>query len=205
MNISTQTQQTTLSTEIAELTGKHHKNVIRDIEVVIEQLKKNGSNLSFLIESTTYIGENGNPYKCYALDYEATMLILSGYDVLLRAKVIKRWQELEQAKKPLSTFELIAQMAQASADLEKRQATLENEVALLKAKAITSPVDYTTIMGFASMRNRRIDVSKARALGKRASVYSRQYDYPIHKAHSEIFGEANTYPTDVLTWLFKDE
>ena len=34
-----------LSTEIAALTGKQHKHVIRDIEVIIEQLEKDCPNL----------------------------------------------------------------------------------------------------------------------------------------------------------------
>ena len=88
-----------LSTEIAALTGKLHKNVMRDIEVIIE--KMHGSNLSFSAKSTSYTGENGNPYKCYELDYEATMIVMTGYDVVARAKVIKRWQELEKKTAPI--------------------------------------------------------------------------------------------------------
>ncbi len=88
-----------LSTEIAALTGKQHKHVIRDIEVIIEQLEKDCPNLGSGFKSSTYLAGNGKQEKCYELDYEATMIVMTGYDVVARAKVIKRWQELEKIAK----------------------------------------------------------------------------------------------------------
>ncbi|MFI3180690.1 MAG: Rha family transcriptional regulator [Methylococcales bacterium] len=101
-----------MSTEIAELTGKKHFHVMRDIEVIIEQLdevkhnpnldygitnqEKIGSDLSYGFKSTTYRTVNDQAYKCYELDYKATMIVVTGYDVVARAKVIRRWLELEQ-------------------------------------------------------------------------------------------------------------
>ena len=87
-----------MSTEIAELTGKQHKNVLRDIEVIMEQLDEEriGSDLSYGFKSTTYRAVNDQAYKCYELDYAATMIVVTGYDVVARTKVIRRWLELEQ-------------------------------------------------------------------------------------------------------------
>ncbi|MDD5229150.1 MAG: antA/AntB antirepressor family protein [Methylococcales bacterium] len=81
-----------LSTEIAALTGKRHSDVLRDIEVIIDKMQN--SNLSSGFKSTIYAANTGQSYKCYELDYEATMIVLTGYDVVARAKVIKRWQEI---------------------------------------------------------------------------------------------------------------
>jgi len=88
-----------LSTEIAALTGKEHKNVVRDIRIIVKQLNEDGSNLSSGFKSTTYVAGNGKNEVCYELDYEATMIVMTGYDVVARAKVIKRWQELEKIAK----------------------------------------------------------------------------------------------------------
>ena len=101
-NLSTQTQQTMLSTEIAALTKKRHGDVMRDIRVILEQLEDN-ANLRCGFILTEYKADNGKNEPCYQLDYESTMVVLTGYDVVARTKVIKRWQELErQVIKPKS-------------------------------------------------------------------------------------------------------
>ena len=84
-----------MSTELAELAGKKHFHVMRDIEVIIEQLT-HSQNLDYSFKSTTYTAANDQAYKCYELDYEATMIVITGYNVVARAKVIRRWLELEQ-------------------------------------------------------------------------------------------------------------
>jgi phage regulator Rha-like protein len=53
-SLSIQTQQTMLSTEVAELTKKQHPHVLRDIDVIIEQLKDN-PNLDSDFKSTAYL------------------------------------------------------------------------------------------------------------------------------------------------------
>lgn len=85
--------KTMTSLEIANLTGKEHKYVMRDIRAICEQMQ--GANLSFLIKSITYTGSNGLQYSCYELDYDATMLVVTGYNVIERAKVIAKLRELE--------------------------------------------------------------------------------------------------------------
>ncbi|MGB4499425.1 MAG: Rha family transcriptional regulator [Methylococcaceae bacterium] len=88
-----------LSTEIAALTGKQHLHVMRDIRVIVEQLQKDNPNLDSGFKSSTYLAGNGKNERCYELNYEATMIVMTGYDVVARAKVIKRWQELETLAK----------------------------------------------------------------------------------------------------------
>ena len=81
------------SREIAELTGKQHKNVLRDIDTLLLTL---GSELSFGFKSSTYLA--GNPpreYRQFDLDRDSTYCLVAGYDATARMKIIKRWQELE--------------------------------------------------------------------------------------------------------------
>ena len=83
------------SREIAELTGKQHAHVCRDFRV---QLKEQG--LGESIFGSSYISEQNKKVTCFKLDYEQTMILLTGYSVKLRAKVVKRWHELENKEKP---------------------------------------------------------------------------------------------------------
>jgi len=85
--------KTMSSLEIAELTGKEHRNVLRDIRIMVKELSC--SDLSFTCESGTYEGHNKQAHPLFNLDKETTLTLLLGYDVVARMKVIKRWAQLE--------------------------------------------------------------------------------------------------------------
>ena len=90
-----QNQQTMSSLEIAKLTGKDHKNVLRDIDTLLKEL---GSNLSLGFKSTTYKDSSGKSNRSFELDRDSSICLISGYDAVARMKIIKRWQELEASK-----------------------------------------------------------------------------------------------------------
>lgn len=79
------------SREIAELTGKLHKNVIRDIREMLDVLKKDGSDLSHVRE----IADSRGYTSEFHLDRELTETLITGYSIPLRRRVIKRLHELE--------------------------------------------------------------------------------------------------------------
>lgn len=90
MQLTTNLQQTMTSLEIAELTGKEHGHVKRDIVNMLELLNKDASSFGY-IYLDSYKREQGG----YRLPYDETICLLTGYDVKARMAVIKRWQELE--------------------------------------------------------------------------------------------------------------
>lgn len=70
------------SIEIAELTGKDHRNVMRDIKVMFEQL---GDSEGLLASEDTYTHpQNGQKYKYYNLPKEIADLLLTKYKGLSR-------------------------------------------------------------------------------------------------------------------------
>lgn len=84
-----------MSTEIAKLTGKRHDHVLRDIRSIIEQLKDSPKLGGVFLESEYKAGNNKKEF-CYKMDYSASILVITGYSVEARARVINRWQILEQ-------------------------------------------------------------------------------------------------------------
>jgi len=82
---------TMTSDEIADLTGKEHKNVIRDIRTMLDELKEDGSDLSHVKEVKDMRGYTA----CFKLPKRETLILVSGYSTELRARIIDRWQELE--------------------------------------------------------------------------------------------------------------
>lgn len=86
----------TMSTvEIAELTGKQHKHVMRDVRNMFEQL---GVDAAQFWASQNY--GNNNTRELFNLDKEHTLCLVSGYNVQLRMTIVKRWNELESQAKP---------------------------------------------------------------------------------------------------------
>lgn len=84
-------QLTMSSREIAQLTGKQHKHVLRDIRAMLDALG-DGPDLGHVRED-----RDGRGYTvCFHLDKELTETLVTGYSIPLRHKVIKRLHELER-------------------------------------------------------------------------------------------------------------
>ena len=108
-------KETMSSVEIAELTGKEHYNVIRDIRTLLEQ---GVAALNF--EASTYKDANQRDRPCFNLTKKCCLILASGYDAKLREKIIDRWEvlEIEKQKAILSipNFNNPAEAARAWAD-----------------------------------------------------------------------------------------
>ena len=107
---------TMCSRDIADLTGKRHDHVIADINKMIEWLGDTCPDFSGELPDTY-----GRPQKVYFLPKRETLILVSGYNIDLRAKIIDRWQELESQQKPAIP------QTYAEALLEAGRLALENE------------------------------------------------------------------------------
>lgn len=108
---------TMTSREIAELTGSTHDNVLKTVRGLVDRgvVSRN--------ETPYTHPQNGQTYTEFRLSYRDTMVVVSGYSVELRAKIIDRWQELEASVAPqLPDFTNPVAAARAWADaVEKTQ------------------------------------------------------------------------------------
>jgi len=109
------------SREIAELTGKHHKNVLVDCEKLNENYRDMGlAEISADLYRDTY----GRDQKCYTLTRMQTFDLMTGYSAPLRIRVNRRWEELENAQKPQlpQTYaEALRQLAEQVEESEKQK------------------------------------------------------------------------------------
>lgn len=95
--INTPSVLTMSSREIAELTEKEHKHVKRDIEVMLAQLGEDGSKFGRI-----YLDSMNRQQGEYRLPKRETTILVSGYSVVLRARIVDRWMELEEQAKGTS-------------------------------------------------------------------------------------------------------
>lgn len=127
------------SLNIAELTGKEHKNVMRDIRNEIEELGNKVSQLIF--EPATYINR-GKEYPCYHFGKDGAMQLALKYDAKTRYKVIKRIEVLEQTqgfKLPGSYKEALVKLVgqvEANEKLQSKNLFLVQQNNELKPKAL---------------------------------------------------------------------
>ena len=90
-NITQHSQPTMSSREIATLCDKRHDNVMADIRKMLNELGLYAPDFS-----GTFITEQGNQYECFNLPKRECLILVSGYNVKIRTKIIDRWQQLEQ-------------------------------------------------------------------------------------------------------------
>ena len=114
------------SLQIAEITARLHKNVMRAIRNMEPAWEKiNGRKF----ELVDYKDEKGETRPCYSLNKEECLYIAPKFNDEARAKLIKRWKELEeQHQKPsVPQTYLEALKSLVKAEEEKQQLALENK------------------------------------------------------------------------------
>lgn len=122
------------SREIAELTGKRHDHVLRDIRVMLIELHGDGGVPKF--EGTHTNPQNGQSYPVFMLPKRETLILVSGYNLAMRARIIDRWQELEaKASQPLVPQSL-PDALRLAADLAEKKAQAEAALAIAAPKAV---------------------------------------------------------------------
>jgi Rha family phage regulatory protein len=133
MNIITFSEQAkqqtlTMSTRlIAELTGKEHKNVKRDCEIMFAELEIDA--LSF---ERIYLDSMNRQQTEYLLTKDLVETLITGYNIKLRYQVIQRLHELENQKpRELSRLEIL----QIALHAEEEKQALQGQVEILEPKA----------------------------------------------------------------------
>lgn len=119
-------KETMSSLEIAELTGKRHDAILRDIRNLLNQ----GVNAHNFVE-VEYTDKKGEKRPCYELTKKGCLILASGYDAKLREKIIDRWEELERDKQngnfqtPSTYIEALE--ALVASEKEKERMRIESE------------------------------------------------------------------------------
>lgn len=116
------------SREIAELTGKRHDHILRDIEKMLQDIgdPKIGAS-SFKAE---YVTPQNKRVKEYRLPKDLTVTLVTGYRADLRYKVVKKLEELESRPQvldfsnPVVVLGVIGHLQEQVQVLEGRSNTL---------------------------------------------------------------------------------
>lgn len=183
-------KETMTSLEIAELTGKQHQHVMRDIRALLDQ-GVDASNFGL----TSYTDKSNRQSPCYTLTKKGCLILASGYDALLREKIINRWEELETKERtggfvvPQTFSQALMLAARQQEEIEKQKAALvqqgneiiklSNEITSMRPKAeyydkimsCTDSIDITQVALDYGM--------SARALNKK--LHELRIQYKVNK------------------------
>lgn len=149
--LTTITQSQTMSSlQIAELTGKNHKEVMRSIRNMEPAWEKINGRRFALVE---YKDAKGEKRPCYHLTKTECLYVATKFNDEARAKLVLRWEELETANAnqyqvPTSFREALLLAAAQQEQIEEQQKLLlaQGEQIAEKDKAIAELHERTSYL-----------------------------------------------------------
>lgn len=156
------------SREIAKITGKRHTDVCRDIRKMLEQLKLGES-----IFASSYTTAQNKQVIEYLLPFHELHVLLTGYSIPLRSKVLKRWEELETGEAaPVVKNEVVLQQQETIKQLTDYNALLKSK---LEEKEQILKMLQPSGFGEISERTNRAKTNLVEAFFRSPALRSRGY------------------------------
>ena len=195
------------SREVAEMVGKDHSDLLKDIRKYKDYLTEGNFPLSEYFEEDCYKDATGRTLICYKVSKKGCEFIahkLTGQKgAIFTAKYIERFHEMQDTlSNPMTSLEALQIAVNRMVEQERRLKTVEDRMDMIEAKSINVPNEYFTVAGFATIRKQRIDVQKANIIGRKAANLSRRLGYEIGKVTDPRYGTVNTYHVDILNEVF---
>ena len=147
----------------------------------------------------TLINESG----VYALVFGSKLESAKRFKHWITSEVLPQIRKTGSYAMAKSPTELMVLMAQ---ELDKQAKAVEEvkaDMKRLEAKITTIPSEYYTIAGYANLKGKKIDVTRANQLGRYAANLSRKYGYDIGRVSDPRYGAVNSYHMDVLRDVFR--
>lgn len=132
-NMENLEQKAITSVEVADMVGKPHNDLMKDIRRYTSQFNEgNISHVGFFTENT-YLDKKGQERPCYLVTKKGCEFIahkLTGIKgTEFTAKYINRFHEMEERiQRPLTALERIALLAQGTVELEQKVDSVEQKV-----------------------------------------------------------------------------
>ena len=174
---------TMTSREIAELSGKEHKNVLADIRKMLEDLGQRSADFSADLPDGY-----GRPQAAFKLPKRETLILVSGYSVAMRARIIDRWQQLEDEAAAPKVPQTLPEALRLAADLADQKAKAEAALALAAPKAAALDRIETVSDGSFCLR----DAAKLLQVPERQFIqklHKKNYIYPQEGAGWRAYSE----------------
>ena len=201
MQLATVTQMTSL--EVAEITGKEHKSILRDIRDEIEKLESQRIFTEHIFVPSEYQDRTGRTLPMYILTREGVLQLAARYDAVVRFKLIEK---VSQPAKVLSPAQQLLAQAQMLVEMDSRVGAVEQGVRRLEhncRRTITS--NQLTVIAYANMKGIRPDEYNSSVVGRKATKLCKERNILVGKVVDSRYGLINTYPEEILDEIFLSE
>ena len=219
----------TTSLKVAEVFGKVHAKVMRDIE------KLDCSN-EFTIANfgkRTFKTEQGNEYPMYEITKDGFVFLVMGYTGKKAAEFkeayIKKFNEMEaelksQQTKQLSAAESLLQSVQLLVAHERQLAILEHnqknmqgaintlydevygmkfQTDLMRQK-LNNEIERYTVIGYCSLHKIDITRKEAAIIGGACARMCKKENITTESIADPRFGKVNTYPSEIIAKCYEN-
>ena len=88
--VKIENKNTMTSREVAEITGKEHKNILVDIRDEIEKLENKGIRAELIFQLGEYLDKNNQKRPQYNLTKEGVLQFAARYDAVVRFRLIEK-------------------------------------------------------------------------------------------------------------------
>jgi phage regulatory protein, rha family len=121
--INIEAKNTLTSLEVAEITGKDHKNILADIRDEISKLGEERGRLIF--QQSYYTNLQNKQQPMFLLNYKGVLQLGARYNAETRFKLIEK---IEQLQKPMTVEDMIIMQANEMKSVKHRIDVVENKV-----------------------------------------------------------------------------
>ena len=116
-------KNTLTSLDVAEITGKEHKNILSDIRDEISKLVEERGRLIF--QQSYYTNLQNKQQPLFILNYKGVLQLGARYNAETRFKLIEK---IEQLQKPMTVEDMIIMQANEMKNVKHRIDIVENKV-----------------------------------------------------------------------------
>lgn len=166
------------SMQVAEIIGKQHSHIMRDIRDEVEKLEVGGINGESKFGLSSYTTDQNKVMPCYQLSKEGVLQLAARYDAVVRAKLIELAMRQD---KPQSIEDLIIMQAQSMKELRGQVSQLTGTIGNIKEAVISEPDNWREDI------NRKLNkIAKAIGVNKFQEVRAESYKLLEQRAGANI-------------------
>jgi prophage antirepressor-like protein len=151
------------------------------------------------MQNTTVINESG----IYALVFGSKLESAKRFKHWITSEVLPQIRKTGSYAVAKTPTEMLVLMAQELDKQAKAVLEVKEDVKRLESKIMTVPNEYYTVAGYANLKGKRIDVTRANQIGRYAANLSRKWGYEIGHVSDARYGTVNSYHMDILRDAFR--